>query len=171
MRFFKVMVMATLIGVPAMAQEVVQPSVTNGAWNVYQTESGNGRVCWAASAPEKSEARRAGRTVSVNRGQITLNVAARPGSGVRTEISVLMGYPLREGSEVELTIGSAKFSLFTEGETAWSRPADDQAIVDAFRRGSNARAVGVSSRGTTTIDTFSLMGFTASLEGAQGLCR
>ncbi|PKP62545.1 MAG: hypothetical protein CVT86_07515, partial [Alphaproteobacteria bacterium HGW-Alphaproteobacteria-8] len=48
--------------------------------------------------------------------------------------------------------------------------ADDQ-IVAAMKRGTDAVLTGVSNRGTTTIDTYSLLGFTAALDEAQRLCR
>ncbi|MFQ5567926.1 MAG: invasion associated locus B family protein, partial [Paracoccaceae bacterium] len=63
------------------------------------------------------------------------------------------------------------FTLFTEGENAWAPSGkDDSALVDAFRRGAKAKVEGVSSRGTRTVDTFSLSGFTAALEAAAELC-
>ena len=69
-------------------------------------------------------------------------------------------------------MGSKKFILFTEGENAWAPSgADDAALVDAFRRGARAKVEGVSKRGTKTVDTFSLSGFTAALEAAANLCK
>ena len=50
-------------------------------------------------------------------------------------------------------------------------PADDSRVVAALRGGANAKLTGTSSRGTTTEDTFSLMGFTAAVEDAEGRCR
>jgi hypothetical protein len=43
-------------------------------------------------------------------------------------------------------------------------------MVAAMRAGAQAVVTGVSSRGTTTIDTFSLMGFTAALDAARAAC-
>jgi len=40
-----------------------------------------------------------------------------------------------------------------------------------MRKGSDATVTGVSARGTTTIDTFSLRGFTAAVEKAEELCK
>jgi hypothetical protein len=39
-----------------------------------------------------------------------------------------------------------------------------------MKRGSNAIVTAVSSRGTTTKDTFSLLGFTAAVEDAEARC-
>jgi len=72
---------------------------------------------------------------------------------------------------VRLDIGSGTFELFTDGDKAWpeNAAADDQ-IVAAMKRGTDAVLTGVSNRGTTTIDTYSLLGFTAALDEAQKLC-
>ena len=62
-------------------------------------------------------------------------------------------------------------TLFTDDEWAWPEtPEEDAGIVEAFRRGSEAVLTGRSERGTVTRDTFSLLGFTSSLEEAQRLC-
>ena len=45
-----------------------------------------------------------------------------------------------------------------------------RAIVAALRRGSTATVTGVSARGTTTVDTFSLSGFTAAVGDAEKRC-
>ncbi len=61
--------------------------------------------------------------------------------------------------------------MFTEGEWAWpASTAEDDEIIAAMRGGADAVLTARSSRGTTTKDTFSLMGFTAALEEAQSRC-
>ena len=68
-------------------------------------------------------------------------------------------------------MGGTSFELFTEGEYAWpATPAEDQKIVTAIKRGSNASITARSSRGTQTKDTFSLLGATAMIEEAEKRC-
>ena len=72
---------------------------------------------------------------------------------------------------MNMTIGSASFELFVDGEWAWPASADeDSKIITSLKRGAAATLTGVSSRGTKTDDTFSLLGFTAALEEAQKRC-
>jgi hypothetical protein len=98
-------------------------------------------------------------------------VAVRPADNVRNEVSYLSGYPFKEGSNVTVTVGSNNYTLFTNGENAWTQSgAEDDQITAAFRAGSDARVVGESSRGTTTRDVFSLSGFTAALDAARQRC-
>jgi len=141
-------------------------------WSVFVAGEGANRICWIVTRPTKSVALRGGQQVSVNRGEIFLMVAVRPADNVANEISFTSGYPFKKGSEVEAKVGSAAFTLFTDGENAWlSGPDQDAKLVASFRKGLNATVKGVSSRGTTTVDTFSLLGFTAALESAQTRCK
>jgi invasion protein IalB len=141
-------------------------------WSIFQAGAEGQKVCWIVSQPTRTAAFRNGKSVSVNRGDIFLMISIRPADGITNEVSFLGGYPFKKGSEVTASVGSKKFILFTEGENAWAPSAkDDAALVDAFRRGARAKVRGVSTRGTKTVDTFSLSGFTAALEAAVGLCK
>lgn len=157
------------LSAPALAQERVD---ANKDWSVFVAGNGNAKVCWIVSQPTKSRAIRGGKDVKVNRGDIFLMVAVRPGDNVKNEVSFLSGYPFRGDSNVTVSVGSTDYTLFTDEENAWTRsPAEDDKLASAFRRGSTATIKGVSKRGTTTIDTFSLSGFTASLKSAAGRCK
>ena len=141
-------------------------------WSIFQAGTDAQKLCWIVSQPTQKAAFRNGKSVEVNRGDIFLMVAIRPADGVKSEVSFLSGYPFKKGSEVKASVGSDDFTMFTEGETAWAPSAqDDTALVDAFRKGSNAKIEGTSTRGTVTVDTFSLSGFTAALDAAVELCK
>src|SRR3546814_3810880 len=77
------------------------------------------------------------------------SVTHRPWSKRINEVSFVMGYPLKNGSEVHVLIGGTKFTLFTDGDAAWNRTAkEDAAMVEAMRRGATMIVEGISSRGT-----------------------
>ena len=157
----------------AWAQPLEERIAGHRDWSVYEHGSGASRVCWVATTPKGWVARRNGRDVtsSVRRGEIFLNVAMRPGQGVANEPSFVAGYPLDDDRAVEVEIGGSEFEMFSEGESAWLENADrDDDMVAAMRRGIEAQVTGVSTRGTTTIDTFSLLGFTDALETARARC-
>lgn len=139
-------------------------------WAVF-VESEPSLECWGVSGPKSSENTRDGRTVAVRRGDILLFVSFRPASGVEGEVSFTGGYPFAESSSVTLEVGSDSYEMMTRGEFAWPvSEADDAAIVEALKRGAEVRLTGRSARGTQTEDTFSLMGFTAAMEEAEGRC-
>lgn len=154
---------------PAAAQQTANRVEAYRDWSVFTADDG-GPVCWVVTQPQSSQASRNGQRVQVRRGDIYLMVAIRPQQGVANEISVVAGYPYREGSTVRTEIGSDRFEMFTRGENAWLRPGQDDGMVEAMKRGSVAVVVGVSSRGTQTTDRFSLLGFTDALNAARGRC-
>ncbi|MEX2518112.1 MAG: invasion associated locus B family protein [Paracoccaceae bacterium] len=157
---------------PAYSQAANESIGAKRDWSIFKQGAAADRQCWIVSQPVSSRAVRGGKPVSVNRGDIFLMVAIRPGAQVKNEVSMIGGYPFRAGSSVKLKIGSDGFELFTEGEGAWADSADsDNKIVDTMKRGATAEVTGVSTRGTTTIDSFSLSGFTAALDEARALCN
>lgn len=138
-------------------------------WAVY--EETNPRECWAVTTFTESVNTREGRVVAVTRDDILFMVFFRPEAGAVGQIAFTGGYPFAEGSAVNVNIDGTEFELFTEGEWAWPpTPQDDARIVTAMKRGSSAVMTARSSRGTTTKDTFSLLGFTAAFEDAEKRC-
>jgi len=141
-------------------------------WSIFEATQSGGKICWIATTPTKSVALRGGKQVQVNRGDIYLMVAVRPADDIANEVSFISGYPLKKGSEVEVEVGSDSFTLFTSGENAWPPSTEeDDRVVAAFRRGIDAKVEGISQRGTTTVDTFSLLGFTDALANATERCN
>lgn len=138
-------------------------------WSVFVED--NPTECWSVSAPEESVNSREGRVVAATRSQILLMVFYRPSEGAKGQVAFTGGYPFASGSTVNVNISGNEFEMFTEGEWAWPASASDDAkMVTAMKRGASAIVTGVSGRGTTTKDTFSLLGFTAAVEDAEKRC-
>ena len=140
-------------------------------WSVFRAST-DPKECWIVTIPASSEATRNGEKTTAKRGDILLMVTNRPGNGVAGEISFKSGYPIKENSTVNLRVGSASFELFVDGEWAWpANPEEDQKVIAAMQRGASAVATAVSERGTTTVDNFSLLGFSAAFESAVTMCK
>jgi hypothetical protein len=141
------------------------------AWSVFVEE--DPKECWVVSAPQSWAASRGGSDVTdeVTRGEIGLFVTFRPGSGVAGEVSYTGGYPFRENSTVTVAIGDKTHTLFVTEDWAWPSPDDDATLIADLKAGADAVVTGVSARGTTTRDTFSLIGITAALGEAESRCR
>ncbi|MEL6509742.1 MAG: invasion associated locus B family protein [Pseudomonadota bacterium] len=159
-----------LVAGGAMAQEQSTNRVAAKTdWSVF-VES-NPTECWAVSAPKETVNTRDGRVVAVRRGDIYMLVFNRPSANVSSQVQFAGGYPFASGSTVSVQVGDSSFELFTDGESAWPpTPADDAKLVAAMKRGAEAVVTGRSGRGTTTKDTFSLLGFTAAVEDAEARC-
>lgn len=142
-----------------------------GDWSVFKTTTKEGAVCWVTTAPTEWVAKREGKKVDVNRGDIYLMVSVWPDRGVSNEVSVVSGYPYAKDSQVKAKIGDDSFTLYTDGEGAWlGSPDDDGSMVKSMKKGRSAVVTGQSGRGTETTDTFSLMGFSAALSAAEKAC-
>jgi hypothetical protein len=166
-------VLAAALALPTAAAALTANRVdAKRDWSVFVAEADGAKVCWIVTQPKSTAAYRDGKPVEVRRGDIFLMVAVRPQDGVSNEVSFISGYPFEQGSTVETEVGSRDFTLFTEGENAWLRsPEEDDRVVAAFRAGIDAKVTGTSSRGTTTVDTFSLLGFTDALAAASERCE
>ena len=162
-----------LTGNAAFAQQESTNRVgANTDWSVFV--EGDPKECWAVSQPKETVNTREGRVVAVRRGDILLFVTYRPSDGDQGEIAFSGGYPFATGSTVSLTVGDSSFDLVPDPENpewAYPRsPQDDARIVAAMKAGSQAVLGARSGRGTETKDTFSLLGFTASVEDAAKRC-
>ncbi|MCU0911157.1 MAG: invasion associated locus B family protein [Rhodobacteraceae bacterium] len=161
---------AVLLGTAAQAQDESTNRVgANTDWSVFV--EGDPKECWAVSQPKETVNTRDGRVVAVRRGDILMFVTWRPGANVRGEVAFTGGYPFAPDSTVSLDIGGTVFELPVDGEWAYpASPEQDAQIVAAMKQGSQAVVSARSSRGTLTRDTFSLLGFTASVDDAAQRC-
>jgi hypothetical protein len=134
-------------------------------WNVYAFTEDSQKICYMASEPKKQEGD------YTRRGNPAVLVTRRPGSPAVDEVSVQPGYSYLEGSEVEVGIGGREFMLFTRGEHAWTKSEEaDQALINAMKRGSDMTVRGTSVKNTYSLDTYSLLGFTAAYEAMVEAC-
>lgn len=165
-------IVATSFAGAATAQDQYARVALYKDWSVFASD--DKANCFIASGPTATEARRNGQDVtsSVRRGEINIYITTIKSDGLINEVSFNGGYPFRDESTVSMQIGSDTFEFFTEGEWAWpTSPEEDRKVVASMRRGANAIVTGVSGRGTTTKDTFSLIGFSDALKDANDRCE
>lgn len=159
-----------LSAVSFMASNLVQaadPDVIGefDDWTSYvYTEDGN-KVCYMVSKPRKEEGN------YTKRGAVHALVTHRPAEKSKNVFSFVAGYSYKTNSEVTVNIGSQRFKLFTQNETAWAPDsATDNRLVAAIRGGSQMVVNGISSQGTATTDTFGLKGSTAAYAAISKEC-
>lgn len=134
-------------------------------WSAYTAKSGSGKVCFVISQP-KSRA-----PDGLNRDPAYFFISTRPADNVRNEVSVQFGFPTRDGSSADLSVGPASFSLIAQNGRAWTNGSDDGRIVSAMRAGADMTIKSTSTRGNVTTDTYSLSGVTAAIDRAAQECR
>ena len=153
-----------LAAAPALAQ-TPQFLGTYRDWNVYAFTEDGEKICYMASEPKQQDGN------YTRRDSPAVLVTRRPGPKVVDEVSVQPGYSYLDGSEVEVTIASNKFMLFTRDEHAWTKSEDaDLALIAAMKRGADMTVRGTSARNTYSLDTYSLLGFTAAYNAMVEAC-
>jgi len=135
-------------------------------WSAFADKEGGKPLCYMASIPQKSEGDYA------QRGDTYVMITHRPAENTVGEVSIRAGYAYKEGSDAEARIDSNQpIKLFTYKDFAWARDADgDRAMVAAMKAGGTLIVKGTSGRGTLTIDTYSLKGFTAAYAAISKAC-
>jgi hypothetical protein len=135
-------------------------------WGLFEYEAGDRRLCFITSEPKERDGN------YERRGPPAVLVTRLPAEPELDEVSVQTGYAFEEGSDVEVVVdGEERFSLFTQGEYAWTRsPRDDDALIEEMKAGLEMTVRGTSTLGTYSLDTYSLLGFTAAYEALDRTC-
>lgn len=135
-------------------------------WEVHKARVGGAAVCYSAAMPKKSQGK------YTRRGETSLLVSFWPKHKVRGQVEVRAGYRYKAGSSATLKFNNgAKFKLRTDADSAWSKnAAEDRKIVKNLSDRARLTVTGRSSRGTLTVDSYSLSGFRAAFARAKSAC-
>lgn len=126
-------------------------------WGVYSYQSGGSKSCYVLTIPKAQQ------PASVDHGSNFFIVGSTKGAGL--EPQAIMGYELKAGSRINVTIGDNKFVMFVKDKSAWlAEEAREPAFINAMRSGADLKLEAVSKRGTATSYTYSLSGVTAALK-------
>jgi invasion protein IalB len=148
----------------------VQPKLLGqyGDWGAYTASPGGKKVCFALAKPGASETIPAGRP----RNPAYMFISTRPADKVANEVSVIVGYPFKPGSEATADIGSTDYALYTQQDGAWIKNATEEArMIDAMRSGQTVVVKGTSVKGTQSTDTYSLKGLSQALDRTGQECK
>jgi len=139
-----------------------------GTWGAYTATANGKKVCFALAKPTTSKTNPANRP----RDPAYAFVSTRPAEKVVNEVSVMIGYALKPGSESSLEVGGASYAMYTQGDGLWIKnAAEEERMVDAMRKSADVVVKGVSAKGTETVDTFSLKGLAQALDRLAQDCR
>lgn len=139
-----------------------------GTWGAYAATPNGKKVCFALAKPSASKTNPPNRP----RDPAYAFVSTRPAEKVSNEVSVMIGYTLKPGSESTLEVGGATYAMYTQGDGLWIKnAAEEERMVEAMRKSADLVVKGVSTKGTETIDTFSLKGLSQALDKIAQDCR
>ncbi|WP_454641935.1 invasion associated locus B family protein [Bradyrhizobium liaoningense] len=139
-----------------------------GTWGAYAATPNGKKVCFALAKPSSSKTNPPNRP----RDPAYAFVSTRPAEKVNNEVSVMIGYALKPGSESTVEVGGASFAMYTQGDGLWIKnAAEEERMVEAMRKSADLVVKGVSAKGTETTDTFSLKGLAQALDKIAHDCR
>ena len=149
--------------VPAAAQNIGKFQ----DWRAHHFTEGGERVCTMWTQPRKAEGK------YKRRGEIFALVNHRPAEKRIGIASFEMGYPVASGQEIVVSIdGGPPNRVPASGSLAWhDSPKVNRELVKGMRGGAKMVVTGQSKRGTKTVDTYSLLGFTAAYKAISKACQ
>ena len=139
-----------------------------GTWGAYTATPNGRKVCFALAKPSSSKTNPPNRP----RDPAYAFVSTRPAEKVVNEVSIMIGYALKPGSESSLEVGGSAFAMYTQGDGLWIKnAAEEEQMVAAMRKSADVTVKGVSAKGTETIDVFSLKGLSQALDRLAQDCK
>jgi hypothetical protein len=139
-----------------------------GTWGAYTATPNGKKVCFALAKPSSSKTNPPNRP----RDPAYAFVSTRPAEKVANEVSIMIGYTLKPGSESTVEVGGAAYAMYTQGDGLWIKnAAEEERMVEAMRKAADVVVKGVSVKGTETIDTFSLKGLAQALDRLARDCK
>jgi hypothetical protein len=163
-------------GAPSAKQEAAavtgsaEPTLIGqfGTWGAYVAAPGGRKVCFALAKPSSMKTNPPNRP----RDPAYAFISTRPAERVVNEVSIMIGYPLKPGSEGSLEVSGNRYAMYTQGDGLWIKnAAEEDKMVDALRKGSDVTIKGMSSKGTETTDVYSLKGLAQALDRLAQDCK
>lgn len=157
-------------GPPAGVAAGAEPTLIGqfGTWGAYSATPNGKKVCFALAKPSSSKTNPPNRP----RDPAYAFVSTRPAEKVNNEVSVMIGYALKPGSESTVEVGGTSFAMYTQGDGLWIKnAAEEERMVEAMRKSADLVVKGTSAKGTETTDTFSLKGLAQALDKIAQDCR
>lgn len=136
------------------------------AWSALSFTEDDSVACMMWSEPTQSKG------APEDRREAFMFVTHRPADERLGQVSFETGFDFAPDSEVDIEVGDERYTLYTNGSTAWTEDSSvDDKLVAAMRAGRTMSVRGRSEAGQETEDTFSLLGFTAAHKAITKACK
>ena len=124
--------------------------IEKGNWNFVKENN----YCYIGSLPVNSDI-----PEGKKRGDVYILVY-RINNNPDTIIQINSGYPYKNEESVNVKIDKKNYEFYADEDSAWTN--NDKEVVFAMKKGVKLTVSGISSRGTKTVDTYTLNGFTVA---------
>ena len=127
---------------------IFSANIEKGSWNFVKEDN----YCYIGSLPISSD---------IPEGKIRGDVyilVYRINKNPDAIVQINSGYPYKNEEPVNIRIDKKNYEFYADGDSAWTN--NDNEVIYAMKKGVKLTVFGISSRGTNTIDTYTLNGFT-----------
>jgi hypothetical protein len=137
-----------------------------GDWGAFlAVQAGKKKTCYALAQPKDRN------PASLKRDPAYIFISSRPTENVHNEISIIMGFPMKDNSDAQAEIGTTRFDLIAKGSNAWIKnPAEEGQFIDTMKKGAKLVIKASSIKGNTTTDSYSLAGLSQALDRVHKEC-
>ena len=137
---------------------------TFGDWGAYLAK-GKTKTCYALATPKDRKADGKSEAAYVF-------IADRPAEKVHNEVSIMMGFPVKESGAPQAKVGSASFDLVAKGSNAWIKdPAEEAKFIDALKHAGRLIVKAPPLKGPVATESYSLAGLSQALDRVAKDCK
>ncbi len=137
-------------------------------WTAYKSTEADGKMCFIAAQPTDSKYNP---SKPKARDPAYFMVTIIPAKKIKNEASTIIGYAFKKDSKVTVDVDGKKFTMFTDKDNAWiENTAQEATLISAMKGAKTMTIEGVSQRGTTTTDTYTLTGLGSALDAIAKEC-
>ena len=129
---------------------IFSANIEKGSWNFVKEDN----YCYIGSLPISSD---------IPEGKIRGDVyilVYRINKNPDAIVQINSGYPYKNEEPVNIRIDKKNYEFYADGDSAWTN--NDNEVIYAMKKGIKLTVFGISSRGTKTIDSYTLNGFTTA---------
>ena len=137
---------------------IAKAEIEKGKWNFIKEKE----YCYIGSLPIKTDI-----PEGKSRGDVYILVY-RINRSKESIVQINAGYPYKEGNPVIITVDKSQYEFYSKEDSAWTE--NDNDVIYAMKKGNIFKVAGISSRGTKTIDEYTLTGFTAAYNKLTNDC-
>ena len=160
-----IFIIFTITFVVKVNAEEIKKMGTHKDWETYVINSDTGKVCFAQSKPVLQSPKNSPR-------EARLFISFRPGEKITNEISVTAGYEFNSKNSVIAQSGKYKYKLdLVQDGFAWMTGTKlEIKMIKTMKKGSRIMITGNTQNGSSTIDHYSLLGFTKAYNATKANC-
>lgn len=136
-----------------------------GDWGAFLAQGDKDKTCYALAQPKERKPE------NLKRDPAYIFVSSRPGENIHNEVSIMMGFPMKDGGDARADVDGASFELISKGSDAWIKnPAQEPEFIKTLKKSSQLVVKATSTKGHTTTDSYSLAGLSEALQRVDAEC-